>query len=286
MKTKPNFLSRNAIAVSLLLYSFAGPALANESGWILTQHSKLFGDQYLYLNSRGVKCINPKQGIGWVTETPSWNITFVNERTKLYYTLSAANWKRKIGQNGIAPTNINWSKIRSGSVAGLPASEYQMTNSPSQSAHSGSKWVSATYWLADSITVPASLSQLISAASGLPASNSIPLRLSYRNPKGQSEVLLDTYQQQKAAIPDSYFSVPTNYKTAKSEVEVLMSEENRSLLNDLAEDFSHGGTRTSASGQANELPLDKLPNQLTLPGGKTVSKDQINKFLNNFKQNR
>ena len=79
--------------------------------------------------------------------------------------------------------------------------------------------------MADDINVPANLAQLISSTCGLPASDSIPLELSYRNQSGKTETLLNTYHQQTAVIPDSYFSSPSGYKIARSEVEVLVGQE-------------------------------------------------------------
>jgi hypothetical protein len=281
-----------SLLLIILSYSICQPSQAKQNGWILTQHSKIFGDQYIYISTHGVKCVNPKQGVGWVTQTPNWNITFFNEKTKLYYPLSASNWRNKIARNGLIPNNVHWSKIGSGSIAGLKASQYKMTNSTQTEKSSNSKWVSATYWLADDINVPPSLAQLISAACGLPTSDSIPLQLSYCNQSGNTQTLLTTYNQQSTSIPDSYFSVFSGYKLAKSEVEVLISQENRALLNDLANDLSGSGTKNlspeliNASKQISPESINKLPDQVALPGGKTVSKDQINKFLDSIKQNR
>ncbi len=275
------------------------PAAATEDGWVLTQRSKTFGDQYLYLSANGVKCINPRQGIGWITQAPRWNITFFNDKTKLYYSLSCNNWKQKLIEHGLVPSDIVWSKVESGSIAGIKASEYKMTNSAhggtnagqsgTKSTHNG-KWLSATYWLADQINVPASLSQLISAACGLPASDSVPLQLSYHGQNGQVETLLSTYHSERVPVPDQYFYLPTNYKLAKSEVAVLMSKENQALINELAEDFSHdnghgalSANRLSGQLSTGNLPLNKLPDQVTLPGGKTVTKGQISKFLEKLK---
>ncbi len=267
---------------------------AGDNGWVLTQHSKAFGDQYLYISTRGVKCFNPKQGIGWITQAPNWNITFFNEKTAVFYPLSSATWKKKMVQNGLIPSNINWSKVSSGSIAGLKATKYQMTNNvTNQETNSKAKWQSAIYWLADNINVPASLSQLISIASGLPASDSVPLQLSYRNQNGQSDTLLSTYHQQSCTIPDSYFYLPRSYKIAKNEVEVLMSQENKSLLNDLANDLSHDNSPVRGNSPASiiskqhpELSLDKMPNQVALPGGKTVTKEQVSNFLKQLKETR
>ncbi len=281
----------NCIFLTICFIIGLHPAYAKENGWILTQRSKIFGDQYIYISTHGVKCINPKQGIGWVSQTPNWNITFFNEKTKLYYPLSSSNWKTKIAKNGLIPGNIIWSKVSTGTIAGLKASQYKMVNSASSTNAHSAKWLSATYWLADEINIPASLAQLISSACGLPSSDSIPLELSYRNQRGNTETLLSTYHQQTAVIPNSYFSSPPGYKIARSEVEVLVSKENKALIDELANDLTSDNPHTKinpqlidASKQISPESINKLPNQVNLPGGRTVSKDQINKFLDRLKQ--
>ena len=290
MKFDPSLQPVTIIALALF-FSFISThsALASESGWVLTQRTKLFGDQYLYLSNHAVKCVNPKQGIGWITQSPNWNITFFNDKTKVYYPLASTSWKNKMAKNGLIPSDISWSKVSSGSIAGLKASQYQMINKATGQSNqpaNGAKWSSATYWLADEINVPRNLSQLISTICGLPPSDSVPLSLSYSNQRGQTETLLSTYHQQTAMLPDWYFSTPTNYKLAKSEVEVLMSQQNRAFINELANDLTHDNKDNRGQSSANQLSINKLPDQLTLPGGKTVSKDQINKFLNKLKQNQ
>lgn len=280
----------SAVLVLGYLYCLLLPAIAKENGWVLTQHSKTFGDQYVYLSADGVKCINPRQGIGWITQAPHWHITFFNDKTKLYYSLSYSSWKQKLAAHGLIPSDIVWSKVGTGSIAGIKASQYKMTSSAPAAKQ---KWKSATYWLADQINVPPSLSQLISAACGLPASNSVPLQLSCQSQNGQTETLLTTYHSERAPVPDQYFYLPTDYRLAKSEVNVLISKENQALINELAADLSHdnghgAGSTGNLSGQlsSGNLRLNTLPDQLTLPGGKTVSKGQISKFLENLKQNQ
>lgn len=281
-------ITKTKIAVLCIIFaSQIIPAFcANENGWILTQRSKVFGDQYIYISTNGVKCINPKQGTGWLTQAPNWNITFFNDKTKLYYPVSYSTWKGKIEKNGLLPRNIKWTKVSSGSIAGIKASKFEMTNS-TNTAGQTTKWLSANYWLADEINVPPRLAQLVSNTCGLPDSNSIPLELSYRDQKGLCTTLLNTYRQQQANIPDSYFSLPAGYKPAKNEVEVLVSQENRAFIEDLANDLTNESPKNrQLKDMAKSFSSDNtknLPQQINLPGGKTINKQQITNFLNKLK---
>jgi len=271
------------LIVAFLFFVTSGTVSAADNGWILTQNSKVFGDQYVYISTQGVKCINPRQGMGWVSQGPQWNITFFNDKTKVYYPISYQKWKAKISTQGITPANLSGAKIGSGVIAGMKATQYKMTNAASSKA---SNWQSADYWLADDIKVPPSLGQLISSVCQLPASDLVPLKMSYRDKNNQPVNILQTYRQQRANVPEKTFYLPHQYKLAKSEVEVLISQENRNLINELSNDLndhSSGLKSRDISSTASGLSLDKVPDQVILPNGRTVSKDQINKFLNGLK---
>jgi hypothetical protein len=269
------------LLIAFLFFASTTSVSAEENGWILTQNSKVFGDQYVYISTQGVKCINPRQGIGWIAQGPQWNITFFNDKTKVYYPISYQQWKTKINNQGITAANLSGAKIGSDVIAGMKATQYKMTNATSSNV---GKWQSADYWLSDDIRVPPSLGQLISSVCQLPASDLVPLKMSYRDKNNQPVNLLQTYRQQRASVPEQTFYLPHQYKLAKSEVEVLISQENRHLINELANDLNDRGEKSKdISSTASGLSLDKVPDQVTLPNGRTVSKDQINKFLNGLK---
>jgi hypothetical protein len=266
------------------------------SGWVLTQRSKELGDQYVYLSQTGLKCINPRQGIGIVTKAPNWTVSIFNEKTKLYYSLTFDQWKRKLASRGRNPSQISWRKGQGGQIAGLKATRYVMTNTAPHAGRSRSEWVAADYWVADQIRVPEQLANMLTATYDLPVTHCVPLRLSYTDAGGRSETVLDTYQQQATAVPDSYLTCPTGLRLAKNEVDVMMTEENKQMMDDIAHDLSRDLPASQTSGQgANSLETKRSvsdavsnirSNGLTLPNGQTLSKDDINKYIDAFKQSR
>ncbi len=264
------------LAVLFTLQQQSQSATAAEQGWVLTQRSRQLGDQYVYLSGDGLKCINPKQGIGLVTQAPNWHIEIFNNRTRLYYTLTFDAWKRKLTASANLPANITWNKAGTANIAGLRSTHYVMRRNESTGA--GAKWLAADYWVADEIRVPPQLANMLSTVYGLPTMQFVPLRLAYTDPGGNVETILDTYQQQSTALPASYFVVPSNCVLAKNEMEVMVSNENRHLINDIAHDLEK-----DPSAQA--LNTNSIPTSgVTLPNGRTVSKQDISKYLNAFKQ--
>jgi hypothetical protein len=264
------------LLVITLLLQLPTPTIAAEQGWVLTQRSRQLGDQYVYLSGDGLKCINPKQGIGLVTQAPNWHIEVFNNRTRLYYSLTLDAWKKKLTARANLPANIAWNKAEAANIAGLRATHYVMRRNGSTGQ--GTKWLAADYWVADDIRVPPQLANMLSTVYGLPTMQFVPLRLAYTDPNGNVETILDTYQQQSTALPASYFVVPSNCTPAKNEMEVMVSNENRHLINDIAHDLEKD---PSAQGlNSNSIPA----NGVTLPNGRTVSKQDISKYLNAFKQ--
>lgn len=263
------------------------PAKATTTGWVLTQRSRDFGDQYVYLSAGGVRCVNPRRGIGLVARGPSWDVSCYNDKTRLYYCISFSKWKQKLDARRRGGANLTWHRGQFAQIAGLRATKYSLTNPASgQGVRGRPSWLSAECWVADDIKVPPQLAEMLSSTYGLPTTQSVPLKIILANSDGSSETILDTYRQQVTAIPESYLRAPAGYNLAKSEVEVMLTEENRQLVDDIARDIgrepqSLSGTHT---GAAPSIPIN-IPNSgVTLPNGQQVSKDQINKYIDAFKR--
>jgi hypothetical protein len=258
---------------ALLLFGSATSASADEQGWVLTQRSIKFGDQYVYIGSNGIKVLNPIKGVGLVTTGPSWNVVFFNNKQRTYYAMSFDKWKARSGSTR-AP-RLNWSHPTPSSVKGLRANQYEYRLGVAD-AETRSKMKEATYWAATDIHVPARLSELLATTYGTPDNQSIPLRFTYIDPQGRPETLLDTYQEQKTNIPASFFDTPQGYTAARSEADVLLDDQQRQIMNDIAKDLGDTG---NASTAASHIP----PQGVQLPNGRTVSKDDVNKFIDSLK---
>jgi hypothetical protein len=258
----------------LLTFPMTGlKAQADEQGWVLTQRSSTLGDQYVYISPSGVKIQNAQQGVGTIVKAPSWDVLFFNDKTKMYFPMGYQQWKAKLAGNKNKIPRASWTPGRTGSIAGLRASQYVMKNTGGTKGPND--WVSAEYWVANDIKVNARLSELLSTAYGTPDNSCVPLRLTYKTASGRAGVSLDTYREQATSIPSSYFNGPSNYQLAKSEVDVMMSKEQGQIMNDIANDLGKTDTNRAAS---------HIPSQgMTLPNGKTYSREQIGRFVDALK---
>jgi len=270
------------------------PAFA-DAGWVLTQRSATFGDQYLYISKNGLKCQNPKAGTAFVTHAPDWNVTIYNEKTKVYYQTTIDKWKAEMQARGMGQDmqNKNWSKTGNTNICGLKATEYKMTgaNTLHLKGKRAQSISGANYWIADDITVPPQLTQLLATAYGLPTTQNVPLRLQMTE-SGKQRQMLDTYHFQASDIPIAYFNVPSGLTAVKSDAEVMMNDEQKEIFKDMARDFEDIKSKpaTAAAPAGSPIPAATTAsapassgNKINV-GGMNLDKDKVQKFLDAFKK--
>lgn len=260
--------------LSVLLAGMGEPASAQEKGWVLTQKSQTFGDQYLYVSPSGFKCWNPKAGIALITHAPSWDVTMFNDRTKVVFHTTFDQWKQQIagrlqGSRAQSMANIPWYRGGATSIAGLRATQYKMQGGNTNLQRSSrtnklSQVKAADYWVSDDIQVPPKIGEMLAHIYGLPPTTNVPLRLSYLTQEGANQVALETYRSQQCPIPVTYYAAPQGYKPVKSDVEVMADEETKQMIDDMAKDLGV----TNSSGQQQ----------------RPITNDDLNKFLDAFKK--
>ncbi len=252
-------------------------ASADNQGWVLTQKSQRMGDQYVYISQQGLKLVNPKLGFAMVSQAPNWDICFFNNQTHKYYETTADRWQRAvIARNGVSQfMGRSWLRAGQGSIAGLGSVAYRMNGAWVKRDADGrlapSGVTGATYYVASGIRLPPKLINLLAIAYGLPVSNSLPLRLTYTE-SGSEQTILDTYRVARAALPIAYFARPAGFTRAPSDVDVMMSQEQSKMVQQMAQDLgsspdSRPGVRQAvqkyaATGNASEA-LKQLPPDLT-----------------------
>jgi hypothetical protein len=290
--------SGSLLLLVVLTLSSIFPAFADDSGWVLTQKSAQFGDQYLYVTKNGLKCYNPRAGFAFVSHAPDWNVIFYNEKTRVYYQTTMDKWKAEMRSRGFGTDmqDRNWTKGGSSNICGLHAVEHKMTvsNTLRLGKRATTQISGATYWTCEDISVPPQLSSLLSTVYGLPTTQYIPLRV-LAVEQGKNKQLLDTYRSQQSAIPVSYFSCPSGLTPVKSDAEVMMNDEQKQILNDMARDLDDPKSSKSASAQTSAAPLRQTPvataSGATASSGKTINvggvsldKDKVQKFLDAFQK--
>ncbi|MBS2006175.1 MAG: hypothetical protein JST01_03990 [Cyanobacteria bacterium SZAS TMP-1] len=236
----------------------AGAAMADEQGWVLTQRSDKIGDQYVYVAPNGVKLVNPKIGYNIVLCAPDWNVCIYNDKTKTFYSASYASWMQEVdkamGTRGTELKGGRWAKSSGASICGLKATSYIMQGSPNRHLRN------ATCWVSNDIQVPYQITDLLAKTYGLPDNKAYPLKLNTVDNAGHLSVQLDTYNSQACAIPASYFYLPNGYTRVASKEEVMVDDDTKAILRDLASD-SPSMSGSSSSSSYNSRPQQQVVRQ-------------------------
>lgn len=284
----------------------AAPAFADEPGWVLTQRSEQMGDQYIYVSANGFKWVNPKSGANVVTTGPSWTVTMYNEKSKMYYETTFDKWKAQIastgGQRAAEMRSNPWVQSGSGVVAGVKATKYSMKRgsvasmAPTKDGHLKKTMATvqgAECWVSDEIPVPAPVASMLSQAYGMPQTKYFPLRVTYVN-GNRPGTALDTLNSKSCNIPIGYYARPQGYLLARSQAEVLMDDETKQILRDMASELEDS-PRSAPSGGNNATPSPSpVPTQATRPpaatspnsvqvGGMNLDKDKLTRLLQQLK---
>jgi hypothetical protein len=304
------FKVREIFLSSLSALLLAVPAFADQPGWVLTQRSSNFGDQYVYVSPEGLKLVSPKQQCNIVTAAPDWNVCFYNDRTKMFYSTSFSQWMaeldRKMAGRGQDMSERKWNKGAVADVAGIRATEYVMNGGYLKATAKKSTIRHANCWISEQITIPPQISQMLAKVYGLPDTRTFPLKVSYVNTNGSLNTMLDTYRTQSCPIPVAYFGVPTSYRRANSEAEVMMDDDTKQIFNDMMADSpgvggnnsrstttyptnnnSYAGNNppTAASPQQPQQPVMRGPasTEVVNVGGINLDKEKLRKVIEALK---
>ena len=273
-------LVRSGLVVSAIFVGSAAAATAQEQGWALTQRSTQMGDLYTYVSPNGLKWTVPKIGANIATQGPSWNVSMYNDKTKSYCNTTFQQWQQTIArkdQRSIEMRQRPWSKAGGGTIAGLKATKYVMQNAtPTAGKRSLSAVSSAECWVADDITVPAAVADMLANTYGMPKTKYFPLKITYTGPDGRPGIALDTYRAEARAMPAGAFSSPQGYKLVASQAEVFMDDETQQMMNDMASEMGLDAPRRPqqrAVSMPQSAPRGMTPRQDPQPqGGNDLSR--------------
>ncbi|MDR3615083.1 MAG: hypothetical protein P4L53_16095 [Candidatus Obscuribacterales bacterium] len=277
---------KNLIAIlsfALCLFAAALPALAEDAGWVLTQRSARLGDQYLYISEHGVKLVNPKLGLVIICRSPGMELYVCNDSTHNYYETTAEVWKHQsIARQGSTDFSgtTGWHPTGRATIAGLPTIIYTLDGTWVKRRANGGVVVSdtkgASYCLAQGIRVPAKLSELLSAALGVPNMPGVPVRLAL-NENGGIRSVLDTYRCDRTPLTAAYFAKPLGYRKVATDAEVMLSSEDDKMIQDMAHSLGNSSTDSDA--------LAKAAAKYT-KGGAGPTPDEIKSAIEAYKRNQ
>lgn len=236
-------LAATAAVAMIIDAAPAGQAQA-QKGWALYQTSPHSGVWYVYLSKNGLAAVNKKIGATLVTKAPNWNVILYNDKTKVYYLSTLAEWKGSFQTPNSKANRFKQAakkavatpprKGKTANIAGLMATQY-ITDSPLQG--SGAK--RAEFWVTRDIEVAPQLTEILARTYGygLNDVHGMPLRVAYIDETGKRIPVFDTLKAQQQVIPTESFTYPPSYTQVDNEVAVFMDEKGRKAMANIMDDL-------------------------------------------------
>jgi hypothetical protein len=223
--------------------------LADDRGYILTQRGENFGDQYVYISPYGVLFKNPSVGAGLFMHAPDWNVTVYNEKVRIYYQATMAQYKLDVANRGSGTKSDmqgwNWNPVSGNeNICGLVCTEYKMSgfNTIHRRNRASMSISDGIYWAANDIVVTPELGQFLDSMYGLPPTQRYPVRLTAVD-HGKPKVLLDTYRAQATSIPISYFALPPGLSPVLNYAEMYMTDQE--IIADMQKEYNRRSDGTT-----------------------------------------
>ncbi|MBY0357751.1 MAG: hypothetical protein K2W82_07100 [Candidatus Obscuribacterales bacterium] len=226
------------------------PTLAQSvKGWRLQQENPHTGFWDIYLAPVGLVAVNAKLHCTLVNKAPQWNVIMYNDRTKVYFMSSLAEWggsalknesahaKQKYGHAQGVLVEKPPKKIKDGKILGYKVSQYLTDNL----ASSGLKKVE--FWITPDIQPPQQLKDMLSKIYGVGMSkmSGLPLKVSYIDENGKRTPVFNTLKVTPAQIQLQSFAYPSSYKRVDTEIAVLMDEKGREAMASIMDDIGDSG---------------------------------------------
>lgn len=205
-----------------------------ENAWVLSQKTRVFGDQLVYITDRKVRIECPKRGAYTLSVSPFKKVFVVDYRNKTYYEADPESTKgvvmqriyNLIGSNAQAPS---WKVIEKSEIATLKAAHYVSTDRKgllNSQEKLGSNLIyhiqKDGFWVAEDPRLPAKCANVLAHLNGLPPVNKVPLRFVYGGKK--VKCMLDTTLCQRKPVSPAIFEIPRDYKKVSSEFHTTRGE--------------------------------------------------------------
>lgn len=223
------------LVLGILMLAGAPARAASNKGWILTQKSEFSdGESQIYLSPVGMK--SSMLGLTTILRLADNKIFMLNDGKKEYSESTFEEWKKmtqdlKSAVEGLGMKQEETTE-KSGTeqIAGLNAEKYVVKTKGGEFSVPGVDTkslglgeelkmpdTSREVWVTNDLAIPAQLKEFMqannSSKGGLPPeAKGIILRLATTNDEGKKIVLIDTVKCEKAAIDDSIFEIPADYK--------------------------------------------------------------------------
>lgn len=257
------FVISAAVTFSALAHPCKASGAQNESGWTLSQMSRLRGNARVKFDSNHVKIENPKTGLVTIATGPPWKMISYNNSQKLIFETDFSNAAIALndGFTGDAEfeviENARLEKlvIPQPPIAGQKTRAYFMRNAKaflSKGARGAAAYreqfspvpsidavamSSIDYWVSTDINVLPQVSRFMCAMYRVPYQSGVPLRLKAKDANGRPILELDTFSCVAGKIPLSEFAIPKGYKKVLSFRDMQFDQGTQSQVLEMMQGF-------------------------------------------------
>ncbi len=240
-------LARIAVVVTICLWlwqtwlngSSAKKAPATQvEGWIIRQTSNEGGPVLSEISKNAIRISLAKYRWVFIAKAPTWNILFLNDKTKNFVELSNDQWRKKFlvlqGSKSQRLTNklelTSRSTGRTEKIANLKANEYVVERGAG-SQRRGSKDRIAEIWTSPEIKAPPPVAEIVCKLTRLPDCKGIPLK-AYLKANGKMVSVLETIDVKQQRLLASTFEPAKDWLQVHDQIKVLFGESADTMVND------------------------------------------------------
>jgi len=230
-----------ALAMLPIISALAGRS-ASPNGLKLTQRSKTYGTQDVYISPLGIKVINEKMGRGMICGPPDWKVINWCTRTNSYAIEDYKKWKPYLSMSdqvfsGFDIREVPFEKPTVGKVANQPTRHYKSPQAFAQEmlyrhAHRTSPGAAPQvvhFDLMEAPSMPAQIGALMERSYQTPEVTGVPLRVSYLNCNNENTIELDTISLTPIELTKSDYVFPKNFKKMQTDAEIYRPPSNQDL---------------------------------------------------------
>ena len=239
----------------------AQPAAASgpgSPGYRVEASSNYAGTLSCQMCKEGIRVKSDRMGLTWILTSPKWNAQIYNTSTECYMDMPYDEWTKRQSFMPIAKkkTKLKLEKTNNTKTIhglqtrqyiimatyeqappgtpgapGMPPGAQKKPKSPPAKSGStqGVTLREAEMWVAKDPCVPKQFTELMGKIFGIPAEEGLPLSITLRQKNGKFNSIWETVKLTKGNITKDEFKPILGYKKVKSEVEMMLGDQDLGL---------------------------------------------------------
>jgi hypothetical protein len=211
-------------------------AAAKNSGWEIDYNSSFAGIVKIKFSDKAMNLKLEKMGLTAIAHAPKWSTLVYNETNKKYMSMTDEMFRTKFANSfsrkhkaSPADVKVEYTK-KTQKIEGVPTTQVILK----EKQPDGKMDITTDIWVAKALNSPPQFKQFLSKALRVPSDfQGTPLRISVkqvRQEKSQMVQALDAYKVSKIDVSDGDFKALTGYKEVKNEINLMMDDDDNSML--------------------------------------------------------